>query len=1833
MLKRHILSTNPTCRSWRAALDALSSPENARYEWTFERFLTDEDSLKLLEKPLDPFSHPSPQTKSQFEALTAPINITPSHHGQFNIDQIKGDALWLSEQTKINEPAALRIVVLEWQSRQDAQLLGKWAVSGSNGHEVLDFGSSRLLSRALAGYDATDAATFSSTTHRRSRSLQLYFSEKASILRISEILLRAHQYEDDIFARRAEQAPRAKGNGEAKREQWYFAMGQVIREDMEKPEGSFLTKCISALEKRLEDLEKGSGCYEEGIEPKVEDTFGAENVAEIIHITQMMSTHLEDISVPDSHSIRAWYGLMTKYQFFNELQFANASLQALVQPLQALTSLVSLQMLKIATILQILDNAAEACITSYLADREAVKEINQALILAAEKSMPTVASPAVFAWAIIIDAWRGFSEYITTIDDAQFPPGLDENNTREILDSFEEVRNPPLDVDLIQFFAQSAISVLQVHEVIPALAITLSKIFNARIDYSFRIQARNALFSLIVNSLGLVQYSEPVIISALALLQGKDGFWDIVQPPVRTATRAMAPAEALLNNDWAKDRLLVQAQSRYPLEIVPLMQFCQALCAGGILDQDGLPVALRFMRDMPRYTQRLPHGVEPYSLVREDENQNFACLDQELPMFGHRGSQQEYHVTETRDSRALMAADGISGEETLRVPAGTLGNILEDTSKPFIGCWEFSYPGIAHQALLLSTFVSGSHRVEYATRAPIDRFQATEIIGLLASVLAVCARHDNVGGAHAVLEAASDGLDRTEDIITTVLTILDEGLQTSLWEADLEGTFELLFNCMHFAYAITKLLPHRIWPFLSRSSLLDLDGPGGNLINIVSAEMNLGRHEFLASSVRLFDALIEDAITGTVERKAPGKQITRFEEAKAGGSGTTGKAMEKIITAFTRVVSDVFQSAASWRFDDANEKLELDTIILQAFEKMLIYVYGYDDTHEPSMKMTAMLAPGARYLLATFLAPSGNDLALDPLLKTLAAGTAITTTTFLSDTTTSWISRTVSTLGFVNTLLKTRTLLDLETPQIEMRLFEACPILARLYVAQESFKVPTLSLLETMILSAGQTNQEPPSLLGHLGSETSKCFLKVLSNLSKPLEDSLLELKIWQLLSAVVSSRQQWFAIFLLTGDSGRGSTRKEKNDAGKSHGRPLLQYALDQLANPENFQDKQRANAMLDFIALAQDKWPWAVLEVRKHPKFIGAIADVLNNQDHPDSDSTNEKSIRMCNDNRAAARIADVLAMCLHEARQTGDVSLAKDLSSKLYYYRDNAIQGADTAYNESLHRNLVRNFEMKYLVSPNSFKRTVLTATPSSFGDNYFYALEYANKVLAYDPSWSSRKGFRYEFQSLNIMLSLVESHVMLLDSWKNLALELSRVLKEAPALQLHMAKVVQDCVRDKTKSRLPAHIKDGLLQTRIDLAFTLTQKLVEASSTEPDVQTLFSTVWATLRDSDIDLETGLTGPDASYYRTMLKILFLSLQPHLVTANSQPSANPSTSDKRLPSNLTPEFALDILDVLSDVVCTSFRHLCTTLHASDPPISTPGGIKVPPSDFVMLMALLQSILALPDISTLYPKIYLRITNSNLIRYTTSLFSWSDQLIVPPEYDPIFGELSLLFLLGLSSVPALAHQIAVDGVLAALSTAELINFFRRPRGAGAFDPPTRLYSIWYRGLLPLCLNLLRHVGAPIAVEVAGFLNQFPAQLGRAAHAIAAPASAGLATKSEALVPLTLGLASEFHSLALIELILARFRNLGPAAGVQSEEIPRLDASFAWRGVREDIETWLAGNRKALRERIMPVGEREAALLRQEAMGRERMCENRLEERVVGELEKAARRLKEVGEL
>lgn len=450
--------------------------------------------------------------------------------------------------------------------------------------------------------------------------------------------------------------------------------------------------------------------------------------------------------------------------------------------------------------------------------------------------------------------------------------------------------------------------------------------------------------------------------------------------------------------------------------------------------------------------------------------------------------------------------------------------------------------------------------------------------------------------------------------------------------------------------------------------------------------------------------------------------------------------------------------------------------------------------------------------------------------------------------------------------------------------------------------------------------------------------------------------------------------------------------------------------------------------------------------------------------------------------------------------------------------------------------------------------------------------------------------------------------MLHSWKFLSVELGQSIGHDTAYQQVMITTVIGCLRSNVNSNLPGNIFQGLNMSRAELAFSLLQRLVEAKSSENDLKNVLSVAWDALRDHEGDVGLALFGTNADYYRILLKILSLSLQSYTLVTSSQSKEKVDSelevadrSQKFLASTIATQVAVEIFGV---VVARGFRSLTSLLHDNPSQLL--------PADFTLLIAISRAVLHMPGIGTHIAQLLSQFADHQTVLCASALLSWSDQ--IPTHRDPVYAELSISFLLSLSEIPPLAEALAVEGILTHLSSTNLVGQLRQKTGMGPFDTPTRLYSIWYRGILPLVLNLLTAVGAPIAPEIACTVNSFPAQLSRASNTFG---SKPVSSHDPTAGSITLSMALEALNLAMILKILESFREAGPSVGVDADQI--VDLLWDQSQVKDDIEHWMQ-RRAALRTRILPTNENEKAWARLPPLSTTIEAENRLEEKVLEQM-------------
>ncbi|TVY82887.1 Nucleoporin [Lachnellula suecica] len=1176
-------------------------------------------------------------------------------------------------------------------------------------------------------------------------------------------------------------------------------------------------------------------------------------------------------------------------------------------------------------------------------------------------------------------------------------------------------------------------------------------------------------------------------------------------------------------------------------------------------NEQGSKTAISILDAMQFFTYQLPDDFVDYELTQEMDNNNNIVLTRPINLFESRAKS----LPSRAGSLAMTLIDG-----DFVVSAGTNGRIIANS--PRVAFWFHQYSGLKYFGKLLETFLTASDSVDATTGSSVDRDSVVEMIDILASLLLSISRSSGTNAnskedAQHVLETASSGLNRNRDIVTVVFDIFEEELQRQSTMSGSEVPLGVLVSCVHFIHAMIGTSPGQVYPLLSRSSLLGITRGEGRISTIVEGvELVSGRYDFLISCTRLYESLIEDIASNAIRRRSGVKASARFNDREEVGTGVPNHLLSKTILTFSRYLIDVLESSFSWKFIDENDRRRLNQTISTSFDRVLQYVFGVDaTTPEPS-----------------FLASSTNSLRFQPLLVAYLDGLKGPDFTTSLNELTLWRTQVISVLNFSKTLLRVSNYLERPSSQLERSIFKTAPLIARLYAVNDLFQKPIVLLFEALVVTT-DNGVEPPSLLGHLGQHTAKNFLHVLSDLDKPLVREANVSAIWHFLSMVVSNKQQWFANYLLTGKTPRDAVglKQPQNTPSALEVPALLTTALEGLEKVAVI-SKSEALPMLEFVALSQNFWPWTVYESPKHTPLIKALEDYIEHARPLQPSTKLDGLIDACLQTKVAAYIAEIFAMHLFHSRQIGTLSSINDVVTSLSYYFRFAV--GVPSLNSSLHTQLKRNFEARYPgCTPHDLKRTVLENR--QVGKDYFYDLPLADKMLLTDEAWTGRKndGLRREFETANVNLSLVDAQIAMFNSWRVLAIETSNDLSDNTRLQEALVAVSIDCLKANSKSQYSEEIFRRLCHQRADFALILTQRLIEGKC-EAAMKSLLHQTWDTIRSLRGNFERELPKEDASYYRSLLKLLFIAIRAHTPTETNE-SLNAS---KRMQQSM-PIVSV-ILDIIKYVVSVGFREYSAAIHDN--------AAESTPEDIALITGILQSCLRVPGIELCQSQIVSTMTANGTARVATTLFSWSDNLAI--DGDPIYGELSILFLLELSTMPLMAEQLAIDGILGHIASANITSYLRRGNVSPFADGTglQRCYSIWQRGILPLLLNLLDAVQLSIASEVALFLNQFSPLLDASSASLEAPQASRTGAQAQQKY-ISLSMCSEIHSLALLTFILSGF---GADLPVVKWDAP---------AVLENVEFWL-GARSILKEKILPMGVRDSDLAKQ----------GRLEDRIVEEL-------------
>lgn len=320
-----------TLSSWKTAYIGLSQLGDIPENGALKRHLTDYQTVDLLSRPFFPFSSPTSQTKSSFETKTSAINVSPSAQERYDIKEIQEDTLWLSKEAKISEIDALRIAVLEWQTRPTQRLLRDSSYDES--HDLRSTVEIGGISASLRGsvffrplllkQDTVNA--FDSPEERRQRLSYIYLSERRYILKASEHVVSSALFDTSPTAE--SDSPTSEGT-KLRRPGWVGEIGAQLltawnlQGVVQGSGGNFIIDAVNAIQSRIDTLAGVSGWFQEQEgQEQFEIAWGRNQILEIIHIMQVTLTLLDSSTqLTRTDALLAWFRFVSKHGFFEDFE-------------------------------------------------------------------------------------------------------------------------------------------------------------------------------------------------------------------------------------------------------------------------------------------------------------------------------------------------------------------------------------------------------------------------------------------------------------------------------------------------------------------------------------------------------------------------------------------------------------------------------------------------------------------------------------------------------------------------------------------------------------------------------------------------------------------------------------------------------------------------------------------------------------------------------------------------------------------------------------------------------------------------------------------------------------------------------------------------------------------------------------------------------------------------------------------------------------------------------------------------------------------------------------------------------------------------------------------------------------------------------------------------------------------------------------------------------------------------------------------------------------------------------------------------------------------------
>ncbi|ODV77432.1 uncharacterized protein CANTADRAFT_97093 [Suhomyces tanzawaensis NRRL Y-17324] len=905
-----------------------------------------------------------------------------------------------------------------------------------------------------------------------------------------------------------------------------------------------------------------------------------------------------------------------------------------------------------------------------------------------------------------------------------------------------------------------------------------------------------------------------------------------------------------------------------------------------------------------------------------------------------------------------------------------------------------------------------------------------------------------------VLESMSTYTDNS-DIIEVLLRIFEQSLHSRKTQI-LESILGLLTH-------LTPQFSHRIWPYLSKSSLLSRNGKEGFITTIFgSIEMISGEYSFTISLIKFIDGLVQSCLT--LKEDYP----------------TKSKSM--ILMKFVNHLISIFESFTHCKFIKSYQKMEIGVLILDIFSNILASIYGVKKTTSDN-KVTAVLNEVSVTILDTFLITkneySRSSLPIFLMIESLSSNLSVYE---LYDLSGFWYENWIRCgLSFSQLIISIRSLIEYKPSSFEREFFKKLPQLISTYSQYEPLRKDIIDVI-TILAKGTWEEQNKPSLLGHLGNDYSRVLLSCLiADLDNSLDDYRLKVSLYDFICSVLEGNQEGLAVLFSGRDVFGRSKEVEADDPTNKKG--SLLSILKKNVKEIKYYPNSVSIHLLDALSLSYNSWN-TIKENDEDCEFIDELINriQLSLNDQPKS---LDDYISKCYEQKIISKIAEILSLILFTTRneQVKQKIKALIVSDKFIDIVKDKFIIKD--YNPVLHSKVNELFE-QFAPNLRLDQFTTTLGKRNRYGVSNVFNISLMDGLFGGNPKWPA---LRAQIMESSINIQYLSSQASITKSLGALLTVFCR--RFSSSLTPNMLDLVHHLLKINYIEGIPSNLFDLIYQERIEVAFYLIYSMTHESGIKKQSKQIFEIIKVSLdllSSSSLKFLASLSASSGNY-KQLLRIIYCCL---LISKDDEEILIEyfSVFKDLFDLIITKGTQVLLIDIQNEVY----------LQRNKGQIASSNGVRgvfsvetlhSKTDDLMLILSILKLYMGMNSSRNMKLEMARLINDNGTINALLSLYSLSHTIEVNDEH--IFAQLSLMFIQELMTVELIAEKFISSGLYVVLVESPISTQIRA--GGLSVTSGNQYHKLWINGILPIFIISLNKLGLSVIKEVCLGLQMFGKQI------------------------------------------------------------------------------------------------------------------------------------------